>query len=72
MEKWQRLLTDSRDEKGWPKVFAAGADAYAGLRRAYDCIQHDYAAPDAGRPLYAAFLDEAAALTGRPAEITRA
>ena len=67
MEKWQRLLTDSRDKKGWPKLFAAGAAAYAGLRRAYDCIQHDYTAPDAGRPLYAAFLDEAAALTGHGA-----
>ncbi|MEM1417156.1 MAG: BtrH N-terminal domain-containing protein, partial [Myxococcota bacterium] len=67
LEKWARLLADAKDPKGWPKMFGAGARAYVGLRRAYDGLQHEYTAPDAGRPLYADFLDEAAALLDRPA-----
>ena len=67
MEKWRRLLVDSKDKKGWPRVFAGGADALAGLRRAYDGIQHEYTAARGGRPLYAEFLDEAANLTGEAA-----
>ncbi|MEM9491083.1 MAG: BtrH N-terminal domain-containing protein [Myxococcota bacterium] len=63
LSKWARLLTDSKDKKGWPRVFESGATAYVGLRRTYDCVQHDYAAPDAGRPMFADYLDEAAALT---------
>lgn len=60
IDKWRGLLTDERNKKGWPKVFADGADACAGLRRAYDGINHDYTAPAAGRPLYAEFLHAAA------------
>jgi len=64
LEKWARLLIDPRDKKGWPTVFGSTRRAYVGLHRAYDCTQHDYTAPDAGRPLFAQFLDEAATLTG--------
>ena len=64
MEKWHRLLTDTRDAKGWPRVFASGGEACTGLHRVYECIQMEYTAPDAGRPLYAQFLHEAAAITG--------
>lgn len=65
LEKWQRLLTDPKDKKGWAKVFATPEALYVGLRRVYDCIEHEYTAPDAGRPLYADFLDRAARVTGR-------
>lgn len=73
LEKWQRLLTDKRDPKGWPKVFASGREALAGLGRAYECLQHEYTGPAAGRPLYAEFLAEAAWITGdnRFAEVTQ-
>lgn len=64
LEKWQRLLTDKRDPKGWAKVFASGREALAGLGRVYECLQHEYTAPAAGRPLYAEFLAEAASITG--------
>ena len=63
LEKWARLLSDRKDKKSWSKVFTPAANAYVGLRRLYDCTQHDYTAPDAGRPMYADFLEEAAALT---------
>lgn len=64
LRKWQTLLTDPKSKKGWPRVFEGGASAFAGLRRAYDCITHDYTAPRGGRPFYADFLDEAASLLG--------
>jgi hypothetical protein len=59
LEKWQRLLTDRKDKKGWPTLFDEGARAFGGLTRTYEwtaCL----IAPDAGRGFYAAFLDEAA------------
>ena len=59
MEKWRDLLTDRKNKKGWPSVFGADSRAYIGLRRAYDCIQFDDTAPNAGRGFYAEFLDEA-------------
>lgn len=65
MEKFQRMLTDTKDKKAWPALFPEGPAAYMGLRRLHDGIAHEYTPPGAGRPLYAAFLREAAALTGR-------
>lgn len=62
LRKWQSLLTDKKNKKGWPRVFGHGGNAFAGLRRAYDCIMHEYTAPHGGRAFYAAFLEEAAAL----------
>jgi hypothetical protein len=59
MSKWRRLLTDAKDAKGWPKVFADGARAYAGLSRTYAGIEVEFTAPAGGRPFYAEFLDEA-------------
>jgi len=63
MAKWQKLLTDTKDKKGWPNVFDTPANKYVGLRRAYECIQYEYTAPAGGRLFYAEFLDEAASLT---------
>ncbi len=65
MEKFRRMLTDERDAKGWPRLFGEGASAYLGLRRLHDGITHEYTSPGAGRPMYAEFLREAAAATGR-------
>lgn len=63
LEKWQRLLTDPHDRKGWPAVFPEGRLAYLALRRTHDGIEHEFTAPAAGRPLYAEFLLEAAKTT---------
>lgn len=60
IDKWRALLTDKKDEKGWPTVFAETSRAYAGLQRAYQCIEHEATPPAGGRALYAEFLDEAA------------
>jgi len=67
MEKWRAQLTDAKDKKAWPSVFAEGARAYAGLHRAYQCIEHESTAPAAGRPFYAEFLEEAADALSKPA-----
>lgn len=71
MEKWQALLTDTKDKKGWPRLFSEGRASLA-LRRAFQGIEHEYTAPAAGRPLYAAFLGEAAEITGNRAFETAA
>lgn len=63
MEKMQRLLTDKKDAKGWPRQFKPGRDACTGLHRIYECLQHDYTSPAASRPAYADFLGEAAGIT---------
>jgi hypothetical protein len=65
LEKWRGLLTDFKDKKGWPTVFAEGPRAYAGLQRAYESIECQLA-PGAGRTLYAEFLDEASTALNRP------
>ena len=65
LEKWRAMLTDRKDKKAWPAVFAEGARAYAGLQRAYESIECQLA-PGAGRTLYAEFLDEAATTLDRP------
>jgi hypothetical protein len=66
LAKWKQLLTDRRDRKGWPSIFAEGARAFAGLQRAYEAIECQVA-PGAGRGFYAQWLDDAAATLGRPA-----
>ena len=65
LEKWRAMLTDPKDKKGWPTVFGDGPRAYAGLQRAYECIECQLA-PGAGRGLYADFLDQAASVLDRP------
>jgi Butirosin biosynthesis protein H, N-terminal/Domain of unknown function (DUF4872) len=66
LAKWRQMLTDRKDKTGWPAFFAEGAQAHAGLQRAYESIECQLA-PGAGRYLYADFLDDAAAALGRPA-----
>ena len=56
LTKWHRLLTDRKDRMGWPRVFGDGPHAAIGLSRLYECIEHEYTAPAAGRPLYTEFL----------------
>ncbi len=64
LTKWQRLLTDPKDQMGWAKVFGEGSAAAVGFTRLYQCIEHDYTAPAAGRPLYAEFLRWATSVVG--------
>jgi len=41
MEKWRNLLTNKKDKKAWGKVFDSPDKMYAGLLRAYECIQYE-------------------------------
>ncbi len=65
LAKWQDLLTSST-KKGWTTIFGADRRAGIGLSRIYDCLNYAYTAPDAGRPLMAQFMTEAAEVAGRP------
>jgi hypothetical protein len=65
LDKWRTLLTDSKDQKGWPVVFSDGARAFAGLQRLYECIECQ-SAPHAGRVLYADFLEESSTALSAP------
>jgi hypothetical protein len=58
-------LRDTRTRSGWVRRFAEpGAFAWA-LFRLHECLELEYTAPAATRPLYADFLDEASGVTGR-------
>jgi hypothetical protein len=67
LEKWARLIGDSRDSKGWRRLLAEDRALAAALTRMYEGIEVEFTAPAGGRPLYAAFLEEAADVVGRPA-----
>lgn len=67
LEKWRAMLTDPKDPKGWRRVFATPEHAFIALQRTYECIHYQVTPPAGGRPLYADFLEEAAAVTGRSA-----
>jgi hypothetical protein len=65
--KWGRLMTDTRNAKAWPRVFADSAGLVEALVSLYEGVEP--IGVDGGnlRTLYAAFLEEAADLLGRPA-----
>jgi Domain of unknown function (DUF4872)/Butirosin biosynthesis protein H, N-terminal len=62
--KWARLLTDRRNAKAWPRVFADRAGLFDACVSIYENVEP--VGPGGGnlRALYAEFLDEAAALLG--------
>jgi hypothetical protein len=65
--KWARLVTDVTHAKGWPTVFADGRGLTGALLSAWEGIEPAGMTGGHLRDLYADFLDEAAALLGRPA-----
>jgi hypothetical protein len=67
LEKWARLIGDARDSKSWRRLLADDRALANGLTRMYEGIEVEFTAPAGGRPLYAAFLDEAAGVVGQPA-----
>lgn len=66
IEKLRDLITDTKDKKGWPRLFAKADAFYAGLRRVYECIECEGTTTAASRPLYADFLDRLAKRADRP------
>jgi hypothetical protein len=66
--KWARMMTDTRNAKAWPRVFADGHGLFGALLAIVEAVDAN-ASPSGGhlRDLYATFLDEAAVALDRPA-----
>ncbi len=62
LRKWARMLTDTKNAKGWPTVFAGGKCLFSGLVSVYEGIVHEGSDGTALRGMYADFLTEAASV----------
>jgi hypothetical protein len=71
MSKLSDQLRDRKSKTGWATRFGAPVPFFHGMRRLYECLEVELTAPAATRPVYAAFLDEAADLLAGP-ELTEA
>ncbi len=67
MAKLAAQLRDGRTKQGWPRRFGGPVTFFHGVRRLYECLELQFTAPGATRPLYADFLDEAAPVVKAPA-----
>ncbi|MYB77297.1 MAG: DUF4872 domain-containing protein [Chloroflexi bacterium] len=67
LRKWARMLTDTKNAKGWPTVFAGGKCLFSGLVSVYEGIMHEGSDGTALRDMYADFLTESAVILGSPA-----
>ncbi|MBO3746814.1 DUF4872 domain-containing protein [Streptosporangiaceae bacterium NEAU-GS5] len=65
MRRLADQLADDKGKQGWAARFADPAKLFSALTRLNACLEVQLAAPGAMRPLYAAFLDEAAPLVHR-------
>jgi hypothetical protein len=65
--KWARLLTDRRNAKGWPTVFADRVSLFDACLSVYEGLEPSGSGGGNLRGLYAEFLDEAAGLLDAPA-----
>ncbi len=64
MAKLAAQLRDTRTKQGWLRRFSGPVPLFHGLRRLYECLELEYTAPGATRPIYADFLTEAAPIVG--------
>jgi hypothetical protein len=64
--KWSRLMTDRRNAKGWPRVFADRGGLVGALLSAWEGVEPIGMTGGHLRGLFADFLDEAADLLGVP------
>lgn len=67
IRKWARLMTDTRNKKGWPTVFPDGKGLFGALSSIYRGVQHDASGGSALRDLYAVYLREAGEILGSSA-----
>lgn len=63
-QKWAKLLTDGRNAKGWPRVFADGRGLAGALHAVWEGVSPMGAGGGHLRGLYADFLDEAVPMLG--------
>ncbi|MFC4063019.1 DUF4872 domain-containing protein [Planomonospora corallina] len=64
MDRLARQLGDAKGRTGWARRFADPEAFFTAMTRLHACLENEYTAPGATRPLYADFLDEAAGLLG--------
>lgn len=64
-------LRDVRTKTGWQRRFGSPVAFFHGVRRLYECLELQFTAPGATRPLYADFLDEAGPVLGESAGLFR-
>ncbi len=67
IRKWARLMTDTRNKKSWPNVFAQRNRLFGTLRAIYHGIELSGTGGGGMRGMYADFLMEAAPVVGIPA-----
>lgn len=63
IRKWGRMMTDTRNSKGWPRLFGGGRGLFSVLRSAFEETALNVG-DGALRGLYARFLEEAADVLG--------
>lgn len=66
LTRWADLLTTLRNPKGWPRLLATPGRQFQFLAWLYDWIETAGTGGGFFRPMYAQFLEEAAAPLGRP------
>lgn len=64
--KWARLMTDTKNPKGWPIVFKKRTGLYITLTSIYEGIMLKNGDGDGLRAMYADFLTEASAAVNKP------
>jgi hypothetical protein len=67
LEKWERMVLDDRDPKGWGKLLPTPKALVATLSTIHRSIAFGPTGPAAGRALYAEFLEEASGILKRTA-----
>jgi len=67
IRKWARMMTDEKNEKGWPTVHKNGRGLYGTLRSAYEAIDQTGSGGGGLRGVYADFLIEASDVIGNAA-----
>lgn len=66
-KKWAKLMTDTKNKKGWPVVFKKRTGLYGTLRSVFEGITLNGTEGAGLRAMYADFLDEAAPVLNKPA-----
>jgi hypothetical protein len=70
LRTWAQRLHGSKDKDSWERIFQPGANLWRGLSSIYQFIEHYGTGGGLCRPLFAEFLQEAAAALGQPALAT--
>jgi Domain of unknown function (DUF4872)/Butirosin biosynthesis protein H, N-terminal len=67
LNKWARMLTNTKNKKGWPNCFPGGPPLFGALSSVFAQIELRGYGGSAFRGMYADFLDQAAGVLKKPA-----